>query len=107
MIIIPRVGSLVTWGSAAGRILGVVEKIAERRCADDVVRPWIYVREYGTNNVITLPSTSCVNRFEVLVENWNDVRMRNILAGKMCRENDEADERMCREYDEARELYYA
>ena len=106
-MIVAKVGSLVTWGSAAGRILGVVERIVYTRCADHVVRPWMYVREHGTENVLALPSTACVNRFEVLVENWNDVRMRNILAGKMCRENDEADERMCREYDEARELYYA
>lgn len=106
-MIVAKVGSLVTWGSAAGRILGVVVKIADQRCADDVVRPWIYVREYGTENVLALPSTACVNRFEVLVENLNDVRKRNILEDKLCRENDEADERMCRAYDEARELYYA
>lgn len=71
-MIVAKVGSLVTWHSAAGTILGVVEKIVETRCADDVVRPWFYVRERRTNQIITIPCTSCVSDFEVLVENWNE-----------------------------------
>lgn len=68
------VGDRVRYESAAGTIRGEVVEIANRMCADDVVRPWIGVQHYlnGRETVTYLSDASlAMMKFKVLFRDIN------------------------------------
>lgn len=51
------IGSVVTWNSAAGQLLGVVSKIRLDLNAADAVVPWITIERWDTGTKVTLCGT--------------------------------------------------
>jgi hypothetical protein len=51
------IGSLVTWSSSAGQLLGEVTKIRLDLNAADTVVPWITIKRWDTETLVTLCGT--------------------------------------------------
>jgi PAS domain-containing protein len=51
------IGSVVTWNSAAGQLLGVVSKIRLDLNAADTIVPWITIERWDTGTKVTLCGT--------------------------------------------------
>ena len=51
------IGSVVTWNSAAGQLLGVVSKIRLDLNAANTIVPWITIERWDTGTKVTLCGT--------------------------------------------------
>lgn len=51
------IGSVVTWNSAAGQLLGWVSKIRLDMNAADTIVPWITIERWDTGTKVTLCGT--------------------------------------------------
>ena len=66
-----EIGTVVTWSSAAGQLIGEVTKIRLDLNAANTIVPWVTIERWDTETLVTLCGTSeYLEMMEVKVVPW-------------------------------------